>query len=202
MASALVEQHPGICAVIAAPRLRSSLSYRVCACPLRGAPRGGAGRHQRIAALDQGNRGPQDKKSELGGRQIALIAMAVYADQQAVAAAGTSSTARGHGPRTSAGCSTSSSPTSSPIRRSRCSRRSSRNEDSSAHSAASSAGGREEALVRLDQIDERIAELDGDALARVEQDIGLVWTGWNPRQTELRDLIRRLRDAVSAAEMT
>ena len=40
--------------------------------------------------------------------------------------------------------------------------------------------GREEALARRDQIDERIAELDGDALARVEQDIGLVWTGWNP----------------------
>ena len=86
LASALVEQHRGICAVIAPPRLRSFLSYRVFACPLRGAPCGGAGRHQRIAALDQGNRGPQDKKSELGGRQIALIAMAVYADQRAVAA--------------------------------------------------------------------------------------------------------------------
>jgi hypothetical protein len=36
---------------------------------------------------------------------------------------------------------------------------------------------REEALARRDQIDERIAELDGDALERVEQDIGLVWTG-------------------------
>ena len=57
---------------------------------------------------------------------------------------------------------------------------------------------REEALVRLDQIDERIAELDGDALERVEQDIRLVWTGWNPRQTELRDLIRQRRNVLTA----
>jgi len=58
---------------------------------------------------------------------------------------------------------------------------------------------REEALARRDQIDERIAELDGDALERV---IRLVWTGWNPRLTELRDLIRRRRDALTPRRRT
>jgi hypothetical protein len=42
--------------------------------PLHEAPQGGAGRHQRIAALDQGNRGSRDQKSD---HEVADLSAAV-----------------------------------------------------------------------------------------------------------------------------
>ena len=49
-----------------------------------GAPHGGAARHQRIAALDQGQSQSQDQKSELYGRALVVIAAEQYASRLVV----------------------------------------------------------------------------------------------------------------------
>jgi hypothetical protein len=79
---------------------------------------------------------------EIVGRQIALLAMAAYADQDAVAASNRSwhevrSSGRWAGPRT--GCSTSSSPRSSPSPPPGCSRRGSSSANATVSSAPPSA---------------------------------------------------------------
>jgi hypothetical protein len=46
-----------------------------------GAPHGGAGRHQRVAALDQGRSQSRDQKRELYGRALVVIAAEQYASR-------------------------------------------------------------------------------------------------------------------------
>jgi ParB/RepB/Spo0J family partition protein len=143
------------------------------------------------------------KAGEIAGRQIALVAMAVYADQQAVAA---SNRSYHHvtclGPwaievnRLLDELVVEKLPEAlvavlSPMLEERKAHR----EEKLAEQQA-----RQEALARLEGLEERLGELGAEALDQVEVDLDAAWAGWTPRQSELRDLMRARRTALAAEE--
>jgi ParB/RepB/Spo0J family partition protein len=143
------------------------------------------------------------KAAELAGRLIALIAMAVYADQQAVAA---SNRSWHH-----VSCSgpwafdvdglldelvVEKLPEAlvavlAPMLEERKARREAKLAE---HQA------REEAAARLEGLEERIGELGAEQLDQVDEDLAAAWAGWTPRQSELRDLVKGRRAALAGEQ--
>jgi ParB/RepB/Spo0J family partition protein len=140
------------------------------------------------------------KASELAGRQIALIAMAVYADQQAVAMSNRS----WHHVACSGPWAIEVNglldelvveklpealvATLAPMLEER---KAHREEKLDEHQA------REEAAARLEGLEERIGELGAEDLDQVDEDLAAAWAGWTPRQSELRDLVKARRAALA-----
>ena len=144
------------------------------------------------------------KAGDIAGRQIALIAMAVYADQQAVAASN-----RSYHHVTWLGpwgievnglldeLVVEKLPEAlvavlAPVLEKR---KAHREEKLAEHQA------RQEAAARLEGLEERIGELGADELDQVDEDLAAAWAGWTPRHRELRDLVKA-RSAALAAEQS
>jgi ParB/RepB/Spo0J family partition protein len=143
------------------------------------------------------------KAGEIAGRQIALIAMAVYADQRAVAA---SNRSWHH-----VSCSgpwafevdglldelvVEKLPEAlvavlAPMLEERKARR---EEKLAEHQT------RQEAAARLEGLEERIGELGAEELDQVDEDLDAAWGGWTPRQSELRDLVKARRAALAGVQ--
>ena len=104
------------------------------------------------------------------------------------------------GSSTQTNCSTSSSPTTSqtaalallaPV----LEQRKAEQEERSATRKA-----REEAVSRLDGIEERIGELTVEELDQAEQDLDAVWARWTPEHTMLRDQLTARRAELAAPD--
>ena len=59
---------------------------------------------------------------------------------------------------------------------------------------------REEAVARLDGIEERIGELTGEQLDEAERDLDTVWARWTPEHTRLRELLAARRAELAAGD--
>jgi hypothetical protein len=57
---------------------------------------------------------------------------------------------------------------------------------------------REEAVARLDGIQERICQLRIEQVALAEQDLDCGWSGWTPRYSALRQLLAERRRQLAA----
>jgi len=144
--------------------------------------------------------GGAHRGGEIVGRQIALLAMAAYADQQAVAASNRSwHHVRYSGPWAADAdglldelvAEKLTEPAAGLLAPTLQERKRDREQRAGERQA------REDALARLQGIEQRIPELDADELAGVAQDVELAWAGWDPRQSELRQLLRARRNALS-----
>jgi ParB/RepB/Spo0J family partition protein len=143
------------------------------------------------------------KAGEIAGRQIALIAMAVYADQQAVAMSNRSwhhVTCSGPWAIEVDGLldelvveklPEALVATLAPVLEER---KAHREEKLAEHQV------REEAAARLEGLEERIGELDAAELDQIDEDLAAAWAGWTPRQSELRDLVKTRRAALAAEQ--
>ena len=143
------------------------------------------------------------KPGEIAGRQLALLAMATYADQSAVAASSRS----WHEIKTSGpwavdieelldklvadnlpdGALTLLAPA--------LEKREAEQEERSAARKA-----REEAAARLQGIEERVGELTVAELEQAERDLDAVWSRWTPEHTRLRDDLAARRAELAASD--
>ena len=57
---------------------------------------------------------------------------------------------------------------------------------------------REEAVARLEGIEERIGELTVEEVDQAERDLDAVWARWTPEHTRLRDLLATRRAELAA----
>lgn len=143
------------------------------------------------------------KPGEIAGRQLALLAMATYADQNAVAASSRSwHEIKASGPwaddaeelldklvadNLPDGALTLLAPVLEK-----------RKADQKERSAARKS--REEALSRLEGIQERVGELTADDLDQAERDLDTVWARWTPEHTRLRNGLAARRAELAAAD--
>lgn len=146
--------------------------------------------------------GRAEKTGEIAGRQVALLAMATYADQSAVAASNRSwhhtkasgpwageldglldALVRGKLPESTLAL-------LEPVL-------AKRGEEQAARAADREA--REQATERLEGIEDRIAELSVDQIDQAELDLGSAWTGWTPRHSALRQMLNARRQELAAA---
>jgi ParB/RepB/Spo0J family partition protein len=138
---------------------------------------------------------------ELVGRQLALVAMAVYSDQQAVAVSNRSwHDVKGSGPwAEQVGelldelVSDRLGAPAVALLESVLEDRKQQREQQLAESRV-----REAAIARLEGVEQRIAELGAEDLARVREDLEVAWAAWDPRQSELRQLVRGREEALAA----
>jgi ParB/RepB/Spo0J family partition protein len=138
---------------------------------------------------------------ELVGRQLALVAMAVYADQRAVAVSNRSwHDVKGSGPWAAQvgelldELVSDRLPTPAvALLEAVLADREQQREQALAESRV-----REAAIARLEGVEQRIAELGAEDLARVREDLELAWAGWDPRQSELRQLVHGREEALAA----
>jgi ParB/RepB/Spo0J family partition protein len=141
------------------------------------------------------------KPGEIAGRQLALLVMATYADQTAVAVSNRSwHQITPSGPwaaevdelldqlvadklpeRTLT--------TLAPVL---AARKAEQQDRSAAHKA------REEARTRLDGIEERLDELTADEVDQTERDLDTVWARWTPQHTQLRERLVARRKELAA----
>lgn len=140
------------------------------------------------------------KAAEIVGRQLALLVMAVYADQDAVAASNRS----WHHVNVSGPWAREFDELLDGIVRDRLpgsalallepvlTDRRQRQEARAAERTA-----REEATARLEDIEGRIAELTIEQLDQAEQDLSAAWTGWTPRYSELRQQLAARRQKLT-----
>lgn len=141
------------------------------------------------------------KASEIAGRQLALLVMAVYADQDAVAASNRSwHHIKVSGPWASEfdelldGIVREKLPDSAVILLEPvlAKRRQQHEERVTARQR------REEAAARLEGIEDQVAELTVEQVEQAEGDLEQAWTGWTPRYSDLRqkltDRRRQLTD--------
>ena len=143
------------------------------------------------------------KASEIAGRQLALLVMAVYADQDAVAASNRSwHNVKVSGPWASEfdqlldGIVQEKLPDSAttllaPV----LARRRLQHEE---HAAARKA--REEAAARLEGIEDRIGDLTVEQVEQAERDLEQAWTGWAPRYSDLRQKLITRRGQLTAGQ--
>ena len=68
------------------------------------------------------------------------------------------------------------------------------------HEHAAARKAREEAVARLDGIEERIGELIGEQLDVAEHDLDTVWARWTPEHTRLRELLAARRAELAASD--
>jgi hypothetical protein len=138
---------------------------------------------------------------ELVGRQLALVAMAVYSDQKAVAVSNRSwHDVKGSGPWAEHvgelldDLVSDRLPTPAvALLESVLEDRKKQREQQVAESRVRAA-----AIARLEGVEQRIAELGAEDLARVREDLEVAWAGWDPRQRELRQLVRRHEETLAA----
>ena len=143
------------------------------------------------------------KPGEIAGRQLALLAMATYADQNAVAASNRSwHHIKASGPwaldadglldkLVADNLPDSALALLAPV----LERRKAEQEERSAARKA-----REKAVSRLDSIEQRIAELTVEELDQAEQDLDAVWARWTPEHTMLRDQLTARRAELAAPD--
>ena len=143
------------------------------------------------------------KPGEIAGRQLALLAMATYADQNAIAASSRSwHQVKASGPwaveadELLDNLATDNLPDGTlallaPVLEKR---KAEQQERSAARKA------REQAVARLEGIEERIGQLTIEELDQAERDLDAVWARWTPERTRLRDLIVARRADVTAPE--
>ena len=143
------------------------------------------------------------KPGEIAGRQLALLAMATYADQTAVAASSRSwHHIKASGPW--AGevdelldkLVRDNLPESALVLLAPALDK--RQEEHQERTAARKA--REEATARLDGIEERISELTLEQLDQAEQDLDSAWAGWTPRYGTLRQLLADRRQQLTTPD--
>jgi hypothetical protein len=143
------------------------------------------------------------KPGEIAGRQLALLAMATYADQNAVAASSRSwhhIKARGHWAVDSDELLdklvTDNLPDGAlallaPVLEKR---KAEQQERSAARKA------REDAVSRLDGIEDRVGDLTVEELDQAERDLDAVWARWTPEHTKLRDHLATRRAELAAPD--
>lgn len=143
------------------------------------------------------------KAGEIVGRQLALLVMAVYADQDAVAASNrswhhvnVSGPWAGEFDELLDGIVRDKLPDSAlallePVLTDRRKRQEARSAERTA---------REEATARLEDIEGRIAELTIEQLDQAEQDLSAAWTGWTPRYSELRQQLAARRQGLTESQ--
>ena len=136
------------------------------------------------------------KPGEIAGRQLALLAMATYADQNAIAASSRSwHHIKASGPwaidsdelldkLVADNLPDSALALLAPVLERR---KTEQEERSAAHKA------REDAVSRLEGIEERIGELPVEELDQAERDLNAVWARWTPEHTSLRDQLAARR---------
>jgi ParB/RepB/Spo0J family partition protein len=143
------------------------------------------------------------KSGEIAGRQLALLAMATYADQNAVAASSRS----WHAIKTSGpwavdaeelldklvadnlpdGALTLLAPVLEKRKAEQQERSASRN-------------ARDEVASRLEGIEERVGELTVEELEQAERDLDAVWARWTPEHTRLHDVLAARRAELAASD--
>ena len=140
------------------------------------------------------------KASEIAGRQLALLVMAVYADQDAVAASNrswhhvkVSGPWAGEFDQLLDGIVREKLPDSAvtllePVL---AKRRQQHEERATARKA------REEAAARLEGIEDRIDELTVEQVEQAERDLEQAWTGWTPRDSDLRQKLATRREHLT-----
>ncbi len=134
---------------------------------------------------------------ELVGRQLALVAMAVYSDQHAVAVSNRSwHHVKGSGPWAAQVGELLDELVSHRLPTPAVELLASVLEDRKQQREQSRV--REAAIARLEGVEQRIAELGAEGLARVREDLEVAWAGWDPRQSELRQLVRGREEAFAA----
>ncbi|MBV8997450.1 MAG: ParB/RepB/Spo0J family partition protein [Solirubrobacterales bacterium] len=143
------------------------------------------------------------KPGEIAGRQLALLAMATYADQNAVAVSSRSwHHIKASGPWAIEADElldklvTDNIPDGVPALLGPVleGRKAEQQERSAARKA------REEAVARLEGIDERIGELTVEELDQAECDLDAVWARWTPDHTRLRDLLATRRAELAGPD--
>jgi ParB/RepB/Spo0J family partition protein len=143
------------------------------------------------------------KAGEIAGRQIALIAMAVYADQQALAMSNRSwhhVTVKGPWAMEVDGLLDELVVEKLPeallaVLAPMLEKRKAHREEKLAEHQA-----RQEAAARLEGLEERIGELGLGELDQVDEDLEAAWAGWTPRHSELRQLVTARRQALAAEQ--
>ena len=143
------------------------------------------------------------KPGEIAGRQLALLAMATYADQNAVAVSSRSwHQVKASGPwaveadelldkLVADNLPDGALALLAPMLEKRKTEQAER-------SAARKA--RQEATSRLEGIEERIGELTVEELDQAERDLDAVWARWTPEHTRLRDDLAARRAELTAAD--
>ena len=141
------------------------------------------------------------KASEIAGRQLALLVMAVYADQDAVAASNrswhhvkVSGPWAGEFDQLLDGIVREKLPDSAvtllePVL---AKRREQHEERAEARKA------REQAAARLEGMEDRIAEMTVEQVEQAERDLEQAWTGWTPRYSDLRQKLATRREHLAA----
>lgn len=143
------------------------------------------------------------KPGEIAGRQLVLLAMATYADQNAVAVSNRSwhqikasgpwaletdelldTLLRGNLPDAAVTLLT-------PLLAQRQQQREER---------ATAAAARDEACARLEGIESRISELTIEDVNQAEEDLNSAWTGWTPRLSTLRQLLADRRQQLASSD--
>ena len=143
------------------------------------------------------------KPGEIAGRQLALLVMATYADQNAVAMSSRSwHHVKASGPwaadvdelldkLVADNLPDGALALLAPVLETR---KAEQQERSAARKA------REEAVTRLDGIEERIGELTGDELDQAERDLDTVWARWTPEHTRLRERLAARRAELATGD--
>jgi len=143
------------------------------------------------------------KPGEIAGRQLALLAMATYADQSAVAASSRSwHTVKASGPwgteadealdkLVADNLPDGALTLLAPVLDKRKAEQEERFESRKA---------REEAASRLEGIEERVGKLTVGELEQAERDLDAVWSRWTPEHTRLRDVLAPRRAELAASD--
>ena len=143
------------------------------------------------------------KPGEIAGRQLALLAMATYADQNAVAVSSRSwHHVKASGPwafeadelldnLAADNLPDGARALLAPV----LERRKAEQQERSAARKA-----RDEALARLEDIEERIGELTVEEVDQAERDLDAIWARWTPEYTRLRDRLAARRGELAASE--
>jgi ParB family chromosome partitioning protein len=143
------------------------------------------------------------KPGEIVGRQLVLLAMATYADQNAVAVSNrTWHEVKASGPWTGEvdelldklmrdNLPDGAVALLMPLLERRERQRGER---------AAARRAREEAAARLDGIEERIGDLTSKDVDQAEKDLEAAWTGWTPRHSTLRQLLADRRQQLAGSD--
>jgi ParB/RepB/Spo0J family partition protein len=146
--------------------------------------------------------GRAEKAGEIAGRQVALLAMATYADQSAVATSNRS----WHHIKASGPWAGELDGLLDALVREKLPESTlallgpvlaKRGEEQAVRAADREA--REQAKARLERIEDRIAELSIDQIDQAEQDLESAWSGWMPRHSAVRQMLNARRDELTAA---
>jgi ParB/RepB/Spo0J family partition protein len=143
------------------------------------------------------------KPGEIAGRQLALLAMATYADQNAVAVSSRSwHQVKASGPWAVEADELLDKLVADNLPDGALSLLAPVLEKRKAEQAERSAArkARQEATSRLEGIQERIGELSFEELDQSERDLDAVWARWTPEHTRLRDDLAARRAELTAAD--